>query len=290
MHTRTHIHSHTHPLCLTHTHSPARTNTHTRTRLAQVPMLPKLSVQSPDYREVASHYNAHDVVGMGVWRGGSSKQREEWKEGRVAHGAGAQLTVIRFHPPFGPPCLRQPWHIVVPGHRPGPGKVHQVRPLRGGGLTRPWPACLPACLPADAPRSSSSFVTGRSLATSPLLIPCLADAPLTQTCQNVQGMNVLGWFARGRERHIGFMCGECGIPLGGLPWRCILPSRSSNYASPPNLIPPKRTHAHAHIHTYTHTQPPFQTATCRSARASRAASASRSAPWGRCQRPPTGAP
>jgi len=27
-------------------------------------------------------------------------------------------------------------------------------------------------------------------------------------------MNVLGWFSRGRERHIGFMCGGWGLEGG----------------------------------------------------------------------------
>lgn len=37
---------------------------------------------------------------------------------------------------------------------------------------------------------------------------CVKCGRCVEVCQDVQGMDVLGWFARGRERHIGFMCGE----------------------------------------------------------------------------------
>ncbi|GBF89579.1 ferredoxin [Raphidocelis subcapitata] len=69
---------------------------------------------------------------------------------------------------------------------------------------------------------------------------CIKCGRCVETCQDVQKMNVLGWFARGRERHIGFMldsdaavsacisCGQCVsvCPVGALSesthWRSVL--------------------------------------------------------------------
>ncbi|KAI8475667.1 MAG: iron only hydrogenase large subunit domain-containing protein, partial [Monoraphidium minutum] len=107
----------------------------------QVPMLPKLRTQSPDYREVAGHYGAHDVTSSAI-----ALDREK----------------------------------------------------------------------------------------------CIKCGRCVEVCQDVQKMNVLGWFARGRERHIGFMCdsdmslsaciscGQCVsvCPVGALSesthWRQVL--------------------------------------------------------------------
>ena len=70
----------------------------------------------------------------------------------------------------------------------------------------------------QTPTHTATPQTPNPVQTSPAIAldrdKCIKCGRCVETCQDVQKMNVLGWFARGRERHIGFMLGGLGWGVG----------------------------------------------------------------------------